>query len=69
MDRRTGSRSRSIKSKMTQIFNVVVRTAGYGYDCGWRGSMRDDDVHNGELFDYHADDAEDVQRFAAIQWK
>ena len=26
-------------------------------------------VHNGELFDYHEDDAEDVQRFAAIQWK
>ena len=26
-------------------------------------------VHNGELFDYHADNAEDVQRFAAIQWK
>ena len=26
-------------------------------------------VHNGELFDYHADDAEDVQQFAAIQWK
>ena len=24
-------------------------------------------VHNGELFDYHADDAEDVQRFATIQ--
>ena len=28
-------------------------------------------VHNvnGELFHYNADDAEDVQRFAAIQWK
>ena len=25
-------------------------------------------VHNGELFDYHADDAEDVQRFGTIQW-
>ena len=26
-------------------------------------------VHNVELFDYHADDTEDVQRFAAIQLK
>ena len=31
-----------------------------------RGMMM---VHNGELFDYHADDAEDVQRFATIQRK
>ena len=24
-------------------------------------------IHNGKVFDGHADDAEDVQRFAAIQ--
>ena len=26
-------------------------------------------VHNGELFDHHAGDAEDVQRFATIKGK
>ena len=26
-------------------------------------------VNNGELFDYHTDDAESVQRFAAIRWQ
>ena len=31
-----------------------------------RGMMM---VHNGELFYYNTDDAEDIQRFAAIQWK
>ena len=39
---RTRAQSWSIKTKMTQIFNVVVRTAGDGYDCGCRGSTRDD---------------------------
>ena len=42
---------------MTQIFNVVVRTAGDGYDCGCRGSTRNDD------------DAEDIQRFGNENFK